>query len=147
MSDHGDRIAGSLAMTWIVPGLGGMLLGLIVAGLAWGCAGDTGKVPVPGDGNRSKSAANVRAERRAYDGAPPVIPHENFAMVCTECHNETGVDVPDVGFSPPSPHETTKGMRAISRCRQCHVFVETDDVFVASNFAGLPQDLRIAHGR
>ncbi len=84
----------------------------------------------------------MRAERRAFDGAPPVIPHDNFGMTCTECHNARGMAVPDVGFAPASPHEATAGMSAISRCRQCHVFSETDDLFVANAFVALRQDLR-----
>ena len=88
------------------------------------------------------SPASVRAERRAFDGAPPVIPHGNVGATCTECHNERGVAVEDVGFAPPSPHENTMGMSNISRCRQCHVSRETDDMMVANSFVGLRQDLR-----
>ena len=33
-------------------------------------------------------------------------------------------------------------MSAISRCRQCHVFRLTEELFVASEFRGLRQDLR-----
>jgi len=93
-----------------------------------------------------KSSAAVRAERRLYDGAPPVAPHRDFGMTCTECHNERGIEVPEVGYAPPSPHEITAGMSSMSRCRQCHVFRLTDSVFVASDFVGLRQDLR-AGGR
>ncbi len=82
------------------------------------------------------------AERRAYDGAPPVAPHSDFGMTCTQCHNEIGLEVPDVGYAPPSPHELTAGMSAMSRCRQCHVFQQTTDLFVANAFDGLRQDLR-----
>jgi cytochrome c-type protein NapB len=99
-------------------------------------------VPVPGDGGALKSDARVRAERRAYDGAPPVIPHEDFAIDCAGCHNEEGIEVPDVGYAPPSPHEHTQGMSERSRCRQCHVFSVTTDSFVANGFSALRQDLR-----
>lgn len=92
----------------------------------------------------SKSPAGVRAERRAYDGAPPVIPHRNFGIDCVACHSAEGMEVDDVGFAPPSPHELTPGMSAISRCRQCHVFVTTEAVFRDNDFEGLRQDLR--HG-
>ena len=91
---------------------------------------------------QSKSPAEVRAERRAYDGAPPVIPHKNFAMTCTLCHNLEGMEVPTVGYAPPSPHEGTLGMSAMSRCRQCHVFAATAEVFIANAFQPLRQDLR-----
>lgn len=89
------------------------------------------KVPVP-----------PRAERRAFDGAPPVRPHGELGMACTECHNQQGRAVEGLGFAPPSPHALTEGLSAVSNCRQCHVLQKTDEVFVASSFVGLPQDLR-----
>ena len=89
-----------------------------------------------------KTPATERAERRAYDGAPPVIGHEDFGMECTECHNKDGMAVDDYGFAPPSPHEETRGLSAMSRCRQCHVFKVADDVFAENRFVGLRQDLR-----
>ena len=112
-----------------------LLLVVLVA-----CGGDG--VPVPGHGDAVKTAAASRAERRAYDGAPPVIPHENFGTTCTQCHGMEGVAVEGTGFSPPSPHEATSGMSATSRCRQCHVFRETETFFVDNSFVGLRQDLR-----
>lgn len=84
-----------------------------------------------------KSTAAARAARRAYDGAPPVIPHAPFQMTCTECHNARGIAVPGVGFAPPAPHGATPGLSLESRCVQCHVFRSTDAVLVESDFAGL----------
>ena len=46
----------------------------LVALVAAGCS-DPGKVPVPDREGAVKSTASVRAERRAYDGAPPTVPH------------------------------------------------------------------------
>lgn len=107
------------------------------------CAPQTAdKVGVPGAGGALKTSALERAERRAFDGAPPVIPHVNFGMTCIQCHNLEGMEVEDVGFAPPSPHETTQGMSQFSRCRQCHVFSVADDEFKGNTFAGLRQDLR-----
>lgn len=63
-------------------------------------------------------------------------------MRCVQCHNETGMAVPNVGFAPPSPHENTAGMSEDSRCRQCHVEVNSTDLFRANSFVGVPQDLR-----
>lgn len=88
------------------------------------------------------SPAAVRAERRLYDGAPPVIPHARLGPPCVSCHNERGLDVAGLGFAPPSPHERTAGLSAISRCEQCHVFRTTQAVFAANTFTGLRQDLR-----
>ena len=113
----------------------------LVLGLACSPAPE-GVVEVPGTDGALKTAASLRAERRAFDGAPPVIPHTNFGMDCTACHNTTGMEVTDVGFAPPSPHESTQGMSALSRCSQCHVFATTEEVFVGNAFAGLRQDLR-----
>lgn len=118
-----------------------VVLGVMALGLA--CAGPgADSVAVPGRADAVKTAAAARAERRAYDGAPPVVAHEDFQLTCTECHDREGMDVPDVGFAPPSPHEATAGMSAMSRCEQCHVFSLTDKIFMANRFAGLRQDLR-----
>jgi len=102
---------------------------------------DTGKVAVPDREGAVKSTASVRAERRAYDGAPPTIPHESFGAACMGCHDERGQAVRDVGFAPASPHDNTSKAGGTVRCRQCHVFRTTDDLFVASEYEGLPQDL------
>lgn len=124
---------------------------------AWSCgpeAESPRRVAVPEHDGAVKTAAASRAERRAYDGSPPVIPHPPFGSPCISCHNREGVSVPDIGFAPPSPHEITAGLSAMSRCRQCHVFQETvfqdtifqeaEAVFRANSFSGLRQDLR--HG-
>ena len=113
---------------------------VVVAALSLAAA--TAACGVADDAGPSKSPASVRAERRAYDGAPPTIPHEAFGMTCTSCHNEQGMEVADVGFAPPSPHEATAGMSAISRCRQCHVFTSGADEFAVNLFIPLRQDLR-----
>ena len=89
-----------------------------------------------------KTPAVDRAARRLFDGAPPVIPHEPLGAACLECHNEVGMAVEELGFSPPSPHELTEGMSALSHCQQCHVFQQGTEPWVTNTFAGLPQDLR-----
>lgn len=130
----------------------GLALALVVAGLAApiallaGCSGDepARQVAVPGRPGGTKSAATVRAERRAFDGAPPVIPHRPMGAACVSCHNQRGMDVAGLGFAPASPHEQTRGLSATSRCAQCHVFAGTDQAFVESGFRGFAQDLR--HG-
>jgi nitrate reductase cytochrome c-type subunit len=90
-------------------------------------------------GEASASAFEVRAARRAYDGAPPVIPHPPLGGSCTTCHASTAHDVPGVGIAPPNPHLRTPGVSEASRCRQCHVFQSTTDLFVGNDFEGLPQ--------
>lgn len=110
--------------------------------LLWlGCGAEPG-VDVPGREGALKTAARERAERRLYDGAPPVIPHQGFSSPCTSCHNAEGMAVAGMGFSPPSPHEITAGLSATSNCRQCHVERQTAEVFVESGFVGLAQNLR-----
>jgi nitrate reductase (cytochrome), electron transfer subunit len=84
------------------------------------------------------AASKVRAARRAYDGAPPVIPHPHLSGTCTTCHGSAAVEVPGVGLAPPNPHLKTPGLSEKSRCRQCHVFTATDNLLQASAFSGLP---------
>lgn len=88
---------------------------------------------------RSPSHTKVRAARRAYDGAPPVIPHPALGGPCINCHTATGRPTPGVGIAPANPHLHTPGMSAQSRCQQCHVFVRDAEVKVSNSFAGLPQ--------
>lgn len=109
--------------------------GLLQAACSAGSSSGSAEAP-------AKSPASVRAQRRAFDGAPPVIPHRNFGSPCGECHQEVGVEVAGVGFSPPSPHEATRGLSALSRCRQCHVEQQISTPFAGNSFAGLRQDLR-----
>ena len=112
----------------------------VLALVAAGCS-DTGKISVPGREGAVKSTASVRADRRAYDGAPPTIPHESFGAACTGCHDERGQSVSGLGFAPASPHDNTSKAGGTTRCRQCHVFRTTDDLFVGSEYEGIPQDL------
>lgn len=98
---------------------------------------------VPGYDGALKTKARVRAERRAYDGAPPVIPHIDLGTDCGGCHRDPGVAMRGVGFAPPSPHEGTAAEGYTIRCRQCHVRGISDDVFVRSDFVGLPQNVRV----
>jgi len=111
-------------------------LALVVLLLFLVCACDRAEPP-PGP-----SPAVARAERRLYDGAPPVIPHARIGPPCISCHNQHGMEVAGLGYAPPSPHEVTAGLSAISRCEQCHVFRTTSAVFDDNGFVGLRQDLR-----
>jgi cytochrome c-type protein NapB len=106
------------------------------------CSQETAQVPVPGQPGAFKSSAALRAERRLFDGAPPIIPHPPLGAACTQCHHQRGMDVPGLGFAPPSPHEQTPGMSALSRCQQCHLHASQEADFAPNSFQGLAQDLR-----
>lgn len=120
-----------------------VLLAASLAAVA-GCGGDgPGQAEaVPGRPGARKTSAALRSLRRAFDGAPPVIPHAPFQGECTACHDELGLAVAGTGFAPPMPHALTPGLSSLSRCTQCHVYRTTEALFVASAFEGLPQDLR-----
>jgi cytochrome c-type protein NapB len=79
----------------------------------------------------------VRSARRAYHGAPPVIPHQPFGMTCTACHAASATEVPQIGYAPANPHLLTQGLSAYSNCTQCHVFQSTSDTFRRNLFEGL----------
>ena len=113
----------------------------VLSGLLFGACSPGVDIPSPADSS-SKTAAVERATRRLFDGAPPTIPHAALGAACVSCHHEEGVAVEGLGFSPPSPHEATEGMSAVARCEQCHVYRQTDRVWIESRFVGLPQDLR-----
>lgn len=112
------------------------LLGAALLGCPAAPKDDAGRPAV------QKSAAVDRAERRAYDGAPPVIPHPNLGAECVGCHHTRGVQIEGLGYAPPSPHEKTSGLSERSRCTQCHLFRQSQDLFRASQFAGLTQNLQ-----
>ncbi len=123
-------------LPWVV------LLGGLFSAQSCDSAGETEPVAVPGQEGAIKSSASTRALRRAFDGAPPTIPHDPIGATCRSCHHETGLFVPDLGHAPPTPHADTDGISALSRCTQCHVYQQTDQVFVANSFEGFAQDLR-----
>lgn len=79
-----------------------------------------------------------RAAGRAYDGAPPVIPHALIGS-CVTCHDDDGSEIAGIGVAPASPHGSAAAAGALRRCRQCHVAAETQELRVASVFSGLPQ--------
>ncbi len=67
------------------------------------------------------AALTARKQRRAYEGAPPVIPHEVDAMdsaACLACHGE-GAVVGDL-IAHPLSHEP------YSQCVQCHAPTSND---------------------
>jgi cytochrome c-type protein NapB len=110
--------------------------------LALSACGRSDWVPVPDSDGALKSSAVVRATRRLYDGAPPVIPHPDFGADCSACHNSRGISVAGIGFAPASPHDGTAESGVTTRCRQCHVLVLDEGLFAKNSFVGLRQDLR-----
>jgi cytochrome c-type protein NapB len=111
---------------------------IIVAAAAWliagvGCSDEPDQAVV-----ESPTTWEERASRRAFAGAPPVIPHPPLTGTCAECHTPTGGKViPEVGIAPANPHTQTAGMSEQSRCKQCHVFQSSDELFVENVFVGL----------
>jgi cytochrome c-type protein NapB len=111
--------------------------------LGLSACGQSDWVEVPGFDGAVKSSGEVRAARRLYDGAPPIIPHDPFGASCSSCHDAYGAAVKGVGFAPASPHDDTDKADVTVRCRQCHVFATADGLFAQSEFVGLQQDLRL----
>jgi cytochrome c-type protein NapB len=107
---------------------------LLLAPAMAGCAGECPGPPT----------LLMRAARRAYDGAPPVIPHKPLGNSCIVCHTATGSEAPGVGLAPANPHLGSARDRALGNCLQCHVFAAAKDNFAESDFRGLPQQ---AHER
>lgn len=84
------------------------------------------------------TASSVRAERRAFDGAPPVIPHESLGAACITCHTQTGKPVPNLAFAPANPHGSGGQFQ---NCRQCHLFRQDEQLFQPSEFEPLVASL------
>jgi cytochrome c-type protein NapB len=82
-----------------------------------------------------------RSTRRAFDGAPPVIPHKPLGATCGTCHTKTGKAVPTLGYAPANPHGS---VGSLQNCRQCHLFKQDAGVFAESLFVGTVQSMR--HG-
>ncbi len=69
---------------------------------------------------------------RAYDGAPPVIPHDVRELGrgnCQACHT-TGEAMWEGKRAPRTPHPE------LQRCTQCHLEHVTDELFAANDFEG-----------
>jgi len=75
----------------------------------------------------------AHAERRLYEGAPPVVPHDIDELGrerCLHCHGEGDAVNPDTGYpSPQTPHPQR------INCRQCHVTRAAQDLFRPSTYA------------
>ncbi|MEM9415073.1 MAG: nitrate reductase cytochrome c-type subunit [Planctomycetota bacterium] len=80
----------------------------------------------------------ARAQRRAFNGAPPTIPHRIDpvdATSCVACHGPTGMRVGDI-VARPMPHEH------YASCTQCHVpqhpVTPEETPWLQNDFEGLP---------
>jgi len=98
-------------------------------------------------GTDKRQALLQRADRRAYTGAPPTIPHmirQDSAPECLACH-EDGLKLGE-RLAPKRPHD------AFTSCTQCHVTAITpmpggmalpeDPRAVDNSFSGLPSPTR-----
>jgi cytochrome c-type protein NapB len=88
--------------------------------------------PVVRTPEQTQAALADRARNRAYDGAPPTIPHPvstHSANGCLACHGE-GLKVGDRVASKMSHAMMTN-------CTQCHVEQTPQPVSAATTFAGL----------
>ncbi len=90
-------------------------------------------------GENPRPGAKVRTleqyySRRAYPGAPPIIPHPVandgvIAYDCLSCHRDGGF-VPEYNaYSPVTPHPD------FENCRQCHVPQLVETMFVQTDWA------------
>ncbi|MBL7959414.1 nitrate reductase cytochrome c-type subunit [bacterium] len=72
---------------------------------------------------------SVFYQRRAFNGAPPVIPHEvtdeaSFGgNTCLQCHEHGGFVPKFNTYAPVTPHPE------LISCRQCHVPIHTQNLF------------------
>ena len=83
-------------------------------------SGPSALEPVPLAGTEKASDLAARAARRAYDGAPPRIPHairQDAAPECLACHEE--------GLRFRGLLGTPMSHTAYTSCTQCHVVTES----------------------
>ncbi len=86
---------------------------------------------------KSKTKLKDKYNRRAYSGAPPVVPHpvEKIGKVpfesCNQCHEKGGFAPSLNKWAPVTPHPE------YSNCRQCHVSKLTNKTFKPTSFKGI----------
>ncbi len=88
--------------------------------------------------NQTNTDSNIRSlkkyyERRAYAGAPPVIPHEvdaeiNRTQRCNTCHEKGGFVQKFNAHTPITPHPE------FLNCTQCHVPAKGKTLFVQTEW-------------
>ncbi len=102
--------------------------------------------PIKNNGTADTSLPQVETRklsqffsRRAYNGAPPIIPHpvNNPNGLgegdCLACHEKGGYAQSFKAWVPKTPHPQWK------YCRQCHALPTSEDRFVPSNWVQFSQ--------
>lgn len=135
-------VASSRLATWLCRLATTAMAGVAFAAIACDAQPTAKVAPADRPAQTRSGWSQARAERRAYDGAPPVIPHMRMGAHCTSCHTQTGIQFGEMGFAPPMPHMTGSDGGGFERCEQCHVYLEDDGLFAESGFLPLRQDLR-----
>lgn len=83
---------------------------------------------------KSGRTLNEYYANRAFDGAPPVIPHELVSeqgigsKTCLQCHENGGFVEQFNAYAPITPHPE------MLNCKQCHVAKRTGGLFTSSNW-------------
>jgi cytochrome c-type protein NapB len=97
---------------------------------------DPGSAVVPEVPEDRTEALSLRAELRAFPGAPPTIPHEieqRSSVDCLRCHGDS--PQADEKGAPKVPHAF------LTSCTQCHVEQESEALFgdplAPNGFAGM----------
>ena len=80
-------------------------------------------------GNRT---LEVFHSRRAFPGAPPVIPHELVGGSCLGCHKDGGYAPGFKAYTPVTPHPQYEN------CQQCHVPQSKVALFANTTFIRPP---------
>jgi len=88
---------------------------------------------MPFDKEKGRSL-NEYYKNRAFNGAPPTIPHELLsekgigAKTCLQCHENGGYVDQFSAFAPITPHPE------MLNCKQCHVAQKTNSLFVSTDW-------------
>ena len=98
------------------------------------------RVDIAYGGDKTQALAK-RASRRAFDGAPPTIPHQVdhlSTQACTVCHGANGqsLRIGSQVVASPMPHPL------MTNCTQCHVpqqqIQEDEQQWLRNSFVGKP---------
>jgi nitrate reductase cytochrome c-type subunit len=92
-------------------------------------------------GTLAPASYATRTQRRAFAGAPPVIPHPPLQAACTTCHAATAQPTPTLGIAPANPHLGDPREGSLANCRQCHLFAAVREEFVSNGFRGWHPDV------